>query len=905
MITTSEVCLTPLLGGREDGGVCSLLEIGGARVLLDCGCTINTPNEVLLDVARKLEAGGGVDCVLLSHADIHHCGALPVIFGSQGLPPVPVICTLPVAKFSMLMLYDLHLNIAMEGTPNNENAEDNKDDARRPTFTLEDVDDCLTERISLKYSQVCTLPTSGNSRRRTANSEDALQQTENSSKVVTFCAFNSGRTIGGAVWRICQGATEVLYAIDVNLKKEVVLNGAALETLPQGPELMIVEGGCAARTTATRKKGAKAASVGTTSAASTADDSDFMTCVNDTLRGRGNVLIPCESASRTLEVLQVLNRQWVEGRRGLDHLIFLSPMSFNLVELARSQLEWMTDGLSARFYNGQPNPFEMPPVKVVTTLRELERKYPGPKVVLATDASLHCGIAKELLLRWGGNPLNRVLFLDLPDAGTVGAALVDKIGSLAVVVRIAQPQRVELEGEELAAFTRDADIKRRAKEEEMQKRLREEALAVLNAGAGGAEREDDRTDNEGETDPNGSDMDVDETSRAVQKKARTETHGSAISVSQAARIAKFAQPLFPLFNTLERVWAEDEYGAAVDDMNLRVDEDVAAPTTGAPALPRAPVVAPTASAKDDQDPETLLPFKIMSSRIKVQFTCAFKVTSMSGRADIRAVKALTARVQPSRVVVLRGRSQDCDAVAQQLGTLSTTAPKASLVGTANTGATTCTSFAPANFETVRFTVRTDRVNLLIPSALLPASMKELHRSNASLEVSGSGSCTLSSVSGIAQEQAIASSNAASASGFGWRKVRLITSNTESNTENTAVVVAEEEDVPTADEFGFATAVGGINAAKCIEPIPQRHNVTVSVGEVSFNALKAALLQAGIATESVTATSADGQVGTMLVCEQQVMIKRAAENDFVVEGPPVAVYWAVRKVLYAHFAFLQS
>jgi hypothetical protein len=39
----------------------------------------------------------------------------------------------------------------------------------------------------------------------------------------------------------------------------------------------------------------------------------------------------------------------VDARKGLDHLIFLSPMSFNLLELARSQLEWMTDKLSEKF----------------------------------------------------------------------------------------------------------------------------------------------------------------------------------------------------------------------------------------------------------------------------------------------------------------------------------------------------------------------------------------------------------------------------------------------------------------------------------------------------------------------------------------------------------------------------
>jgi hypothetical protein len=64
--------------------------------------------------------------------------------------------------------------------------------------------------------------------------------------------------------------------------------------------------------------------------------------------------------------------------------------------------------MSTQFFNGKANPFELPPLKIATSVRELEKAYPGPKVVIATDGALACGLAKELLLRWGGNPLCRV-----------------------------------------------------------------------------------------------------------------------------------------------------------------------------------------------------------------------------------------------------------------------------------------------------------------------------------------------------------------------------------------------------------------------------------------------------------------------------------------------------------------
>ena len=101
----SQIKVTPLSGGQNgESGVCSLLEIGSFRILLDCGCATSSTNESILEIAEKLRylssaasnsddnaasaKPGFIDCVLLSHSDIHHMGVLPIVFGNMGLPPV-------------------------------------------------------------------------------------------------------------------------------------------------------------------------------------------------------------------------------------------------------------------------------------------------------------------------------------------------------------------------------------------------------------------------------------------------------------------------------------------------------------------------------------------------------------------------------------------------------------------------------------------------------------------------------------------------------------------------------------------------------------------------------------------------------------------------------------------------
>ena len=62
---TDIVRVTPLLGGKTDGAVCSLLEIGGSRILLDCGGVVDFDFNGLLSIASELVVGGGIDAVVI------------------------------------------------------------------------------------------------------------------------------------------------------------------------------------------------------------------------------------------------------------------------------------------------------------------------------------------------------------------------------------------------------------------------------------------------------------------------------------------------------------------------------------------------------------------------------------------------------------------------------------------------------------------------------------------------------------------------------------------------------------------------------------------------------------------------------------------------------------------------
>ncbi len=98
------VTLQFLGAARHVTGSKHLLTIGSLRVLLDCGL-VQGPRRIADEQNRRLPVRGReVDTVVLSHAHIDHCGALPCLVkdGFRG----PVWCTHATRDMLRLMLMD-------------------------------------------------------------------------------------------------------------------------------------------------------------------------------------------------------------------------------------------------------------------------------------------------------------------------------------------------------------------------------------------------------------------------------------------------------------------------------------------------------------------------------------------------------------------------------------------------------------------------------------------------------------------------------------------------------------------------------------------------------------------------------------------------------------------------------
>ena len=277
---------TALLGGaNDDGPLCYLLEIDKCRILLDCGWDDQFQTEQLELLEKEIKKG--IDCVLISHPDLAHLGALPYATGKLGLK-APVYATLPICKMGQMFFYDILL---IKGEEEN-----------FTTFTLDDVDLIFNRFQNLKYSQ----------RIKLEGFEDI--------NITPYCA---GHMIGGTLWKIQIETEEILYAVDYNHKRERHLNSSVLETF-QRPSLLITDAFNSLSPSESRKT----------------RDTQLIKSIKDTLAKNGDILLPVDTAGRVLELLLLLDREWKTLDMENAEIGFLSHTCENTLDFAKNQLEW-------------------------------------------------------------------------------------------------------------------------------------------------------------------------------------------------------------------------------------------------------------------------------------------------------------------------------------------------------------------------------------------------------------------------------------------------------------------------------------------------------------------------------------------------------------------------------------
>jgi metallo-beta-lactamase family protein len=383
-------------------GSCHLVETGGRRILVDCG---------LFQGSRELHEDNSapfgfdpasLDCVLLTHAHLDHCGRLPLLVkrGFRG----QIVATKATCELARLVMLDAaHLH-------EEENRRHAQGALRRGA---QELDPPL-------YSVVDALDTVG----RFGAAADYGSPVEIGAGLrATF--FNAGHILGSA---------SVLLEFDESGRHRTVLFSGDIGTpgrpllrppeTPAAAEIVVME-----TTYADRPHRPFAESV-----------AEFYDAINAALARGGNILIPTFALERAQELIFFL-RQGIEVGKVPPALpVYLdSPMAISASEIFERHPESFNPDVVDLFNRGK-DPFKVPGLKLTRERAESMtiNRISGGAVIMAGSGMCTGGRIRHHLRHNLWRPEASVIFVGYAAAGTLGRQIIDGA------------KRVELFGEDIS-----------------------------------------------------------------------------------------------------------------------------------------------------------------------------------------------------------------------------------------------------------------------------------------------------------------------------------------------------------------------------------------------------------------------------------------------------------------------
>jgi len=575
---TSIIRLTPLSGGGDESPHCYLLEVDGFNFLLDIGWDEKFSPSFMSTLARVVPK---VDALLLSYPDLPHLGALPVAVGKLGLS-CPVYATVPVYKMGQMFLYDIY------------QARHNIEDFT--LFTLDEVDASFDKITQLKYNQTVLLKGKGQG--------------------LAITPLPAGHMIGGTIWKIVKdGEEDIVYAVDYNHKKERHLNGCDIERLSR-PSLLITDAFNATYTQAKRRL----------------RDEQLMTNILATLRNSGNVLVCVDTAGRVLELAHMVDQLWSNKDSGLlaYSLALLNNVAYNVVEFAKSQIEWMSEKLMKMMGEKKANPFQFKHLKLCHSMAEVN-KVPAPKVVLASMPDMECGFARDLFLQWCANPKNSIILTSRSSPGTLGRDLINNGGDRSIPIEVRR--RIKLVGLELEQYR----AKEKSNTSKLHSSLVEEAM-------------DDDSDSDTE-------MEVVTKPGEAKAKVKHDIVMKAETGKKQTGFFKSNRSKYPMYPCIEEKIKYDDYGEIIRIEDFLMDSSELVDE----------LTEPVEEYEEEVPDKEEVPTKCVSTVQNFQINCGIQFIDFEGRTDGESIMKLTAQLKPRRVILVRGTEDSLIALKEFCG----------------------------------------------------------------------------------------------------------------------------------------------------------------------------------------------------------------------------------------------
>lgn len=356
-----------------------LLEVGGKRLLVDCGMYQER------DLAERNwkpfpVPPSSIDAVLLTHAHIDHCGYLPKLVrdGFSGR----VLGTLPTAEIAKTVLMD---SAKLQAEDIAFKKKRHTKEQRKgpyplePLYTVDDVEQCCSKFTPVKYHEPVTLA---------------------SGLTATFT--DAGHILGSASIHVRLNMRSIVFSGDLGRWNRPIIEDP--DYCPHA-DYVVMESTYGNRD----------------HEPATLIDAKLCAVVDDTVRRGGNLVIPTFAIERAQEVLYYFN-SLVRAKRIPPITVFVdSPMAVTVTGIFEKHMTLLDDDMQKLVRNNQ-SPFKFSGLKMIQTVDESKaiNTIKGTIAVMAGAGMCTGGRIKHHLANNISRPESTVLFVGYQAVGTLG-----------------------------------------------------------------------------------------------------------------------------------------------------------------------------------------------------------------------------------------------------------------------------------------------------------------------------------------------------------------------------------------------------------------------------------------------------------------------------------------------------
>ncbi len=365
-----------------------LLEVNGARLLIDCGLY---QERHLLE--RNWEqfplAPQSIDAVLLTHAHLDHCGLLPKLvregFGGR------IYCTTATAEIAKIILLD-SAKLLEEDVEHK--LKRHKKEGRIgpypvvPLYTTADAETCFPQFSPVSYKQPIEI-----------------------GKGIEAAFYDAGHVLGSSIIKVTANKDgeerTILFSGDIGRPDKPFVCDP---TVFKKADYVLVE-----------------STYGDRIHHDTKDIENIIAdVINSTKKAGGNIIVPSFALERSQELLYYLNELLLKDQ--IPHLmVFLdSPMATKITEVFKNHPELFCER-TAEFIKRHHSPFNLPGLKMVEATEESKaiNHIKGTVMVIAGSGMCTGGRIKHHLVNNISRPESTIMFVGYQAAGTLGRQIVD------------------------------------------------------------------------------------------------------------------------------------------------------------------------------------------------------------------------------------------------------------------------------------------------------------------------------------------------------------------------------------------------------------------------------------------------------------------------------------------------